>query len=191
MSAITRAALIAGLLSSSILGVAGHAVAGGTICCGPPIVGIASASIEKLVNGDVADSAPGVLVPVGSLVTFTYLVTNTGTAAFDVVVQDDSGTPGLPGDDFSPALVIGDGVFDPGDTWTYAATQTALPGLHTNVGSAGALIGVFGSPGALSFFALASDSASYTGVPGPAALMLVGLALPYVLFRARRASPGH
>ena len=192
MSATARAALIACLLSSSILGVAGHAVAGGTICCGPPIgTGTVSASIEKLVNGDAADAAPGVIVPVGSLVTFRYLVTNTGTGSFDVVVQDDNGTPGLLGDDFSPTLVIGDGVFDPGDTWTYSATQTALPGLHTNIGSAGLLIGVFGSPGTVSFAALASDPASYTGVPGPAALTLVALALPYVLVRARRASPRH
>jgi len=66
-------------------------------------------SIEELVNGQEADAAPGVTVPVGSVVTFTYQVTNTGASPFPLpfVVVDDNGTPGLTSDDFLPALTLG------------------------------------------------------------------------------------
>ena len=46
--------------------------------------------IEKSVNGEDADLAPGVQVPIGSDVTFTFVVSNTGpTALTDIAVTDD------------------------------------------------------------------------------------------------------
>ena len=141
--------------------------------------------IEKLVNGEDADTAPGVFVPVGSIVTFTYVVTATSPASFSgflpLGILDDNGTPGLPGDDFVPSFVGGDlsnlGVLDPGETWTYTAQETALVGLHTNIGAVG------GSPpvcqvGSPCFSIIAQDPASYTGVvSSPASIWLVGCAL--------------
>jgi len=48
--------------------------------------------IVKLVNGEDANDAPGVFIPVGDPVTWTYLVTNTGDATVDdIEVTDDQG----------------------------------------------------------------------------------------------------
>ncbi|HAP76268.1 MAG TPA: hypothetical protein DCR14_09320, partial [Acidimicrobiaceae bacterium] len=53
---------------------------------------VASIDLEKLVNGDDADTAPGVKVGYSTAVTFTYLVTNTGNVTLrDVTVVDDQG----------------------------------------------------------------------------------------------------
>jgi len=52
----------------------------------------AGINIEKLTNGDDADEAPGTAVAPGDTVTWTYVITNTGTTALiDVVVTDDQG----------------------------------------------------------------------------------------------------
>lgn len=169
--------LVVGLFSLVVVLQAGLAQGGGI---GPgPGPGVIGFDIEKLVNGQDADSAPGVSVPVGSLVTFTYLVTATAPAPFGFVVRDDNGTPGSDLDDFAPGFTGGDGntigLLEPGETWTYTATETALAGLHTNIGAVGAIIGdFFGSPFFLTFDA---DPASYTGVPSPGSAVLLGLAL--------------
>ncbi|HZM78927.1 MAG TPA: hypothetical protein VFC19_24630, partial [Candidatus Limnocylindrales bacterium] len=103
--------------------------------------------IVKKINGDDANTAPGPTVLVGSPVTFTYEVKNIGTPRMSPpVVRDDNGTPGVPGDDFTSASVlvggfnIGDtntnGVFDPGETWHYTATATAVVGQYTNIATA-------------------------------------------------------
>ncbi len=53
-------------------------------------VGTASLDLEKLVNGQDADTAPGPNLPVGSAVTWTYVITNTGDVALaNIVVTDD------------------------------------------------------------------------------------------------------
>jgi hypothetical protein len=53
------------------------------------------------------------------------------------VVTDDNGTPNNPADDFRPTFVGGDtnnnGLLDPGETWTYTATQIAAMGQYTNI----------------------------------------------------------
>jgi hypothetical protein len=103
-------------------------------------------NLVKLSNGQDANTAPGPLVAPGSTVTFTYVVTNPGDVPLSAVtLTDDSGTPGDPADDFSPAFVGGDtnanGQLDLTETWTYTATRIAalLPGTadprqYTNVG---------------------------------------------------------
>ena len=51
-------------------------------------------NLVKLTNGTNNNSPPGPMVPVGSTVTFTYVVTDTGNAPLSgVVVRDDNGTP--------------------------------------------------------------------------------------------------
>jgi Ca2+-binding RTX toxin-like protein len=89
-----------------------------------------------------ANYAPGPILPVGSTVTWTYLVTNVGSTSLDVTgLTDDGGcgpTPasGCTGFDVTD-LVDGDtngnGMLDPGETWLYRATGTVAPGQYTNV----------------------------------------------------------
>ncbi|HEX6279907.1 MAG TPA: hypothetical protein VFZ49_07810, partial [Pyrinomonadaceae bacterium] len=68
-------------------------------------------------------------------VTYTYQVSNNGTAALPTVtVVDDNGTPGDTGDDFSPTFQSGDdgdGVLEPGETWVYSASKN-VSGTTTN-----------------------------------------------------------
>ena len=99
-----------------------------------------SINIVKLTNGTDNNSAPGVLVPVGSTVTFTYIVTNPGNAPLLLVpVNDDNGTPGVPGDDFRPNFGGGDInnnlLLDTTETWTFTASKVAAPGQYTNTAS--------------------------------------------------------
>jgi len=92
----------------------------------------ASINIVKFVNGQDADSAPGPHVATGSTVTFTYVVTNTGSAPLaNVVVTDDKlGTiTSFTGD------TNANGLLDLTETWTYTATATAVAGQQTNVGT--------------------------------------------------------
>ncbi|MCL4206074.1 MAG: hypothetical protein KJ000_26625, partial [Pirellulaceae bacterium] len=94
--------------------------------------------IEKLTNGEDADTPTGPLVAAGSTVTWTYLVTNPGNVPLsNVVVVDDNGTPADSLDDFSPTFVGGDtnndGLLDPGETWRYEATSSAQIGQYANV----------------------------------------------------------
>src|SRR4029077_9543455 len=78
--------------------------------------------IVKFVNGEDADSPTGPHVAVGSTLTFTYVVTNTGDVPLaNVVVTDDKLGPitSFTGD------ANGDGMLDLTETWTYTATATA------------------------------------------------------------------
>src|SRR5688572_26585108 len=80
--------------------------------------------LVKLTNGTDNSAAPGPIVPVGSSVTFTYALTNSGNISLsNVSLIDDNGTPGNAADDFSPTFVSGDagimGVLDLGETWMY------------------------------------------------------------------------
>ena len=97
----------------------------------------ANIDIEKATNGQDADSPTGPDIPIGNTVTWTYTVTTTGNAPLsNVVVTDDNGTPGNPGDDFNPTFTGGDtnsnNQLDPGETWTYQATGTATAGQYEN-----------------------------------------------------------
>jgi uncharacterized repeat protein (TIGR01451 family) len=90
-------------------------------------------NIVKFVNGQDADSAPGPQVAVGSTVTFTYVVTNTGNVPLaNVAVSDDKLGPitSFTGD------TNANGLLDLTETWIYTATATALAGQQTNLATA-------------------------------------------------------
>lgn len=93
----------------------------------------ASIDIEKSTNGKDADSLPGPSIVAGEEVKWTYTVTNTGTVPLNTVkVKDDKeGTISGPisGDDDN------NGLLDPGETWVYEKTGTAISGEYTNVGT--------------------------------------------------------
>ena len=82
--------------------------------------------IEKSTNGDDADAAPGPFVPIGTTVTWTYRVTNTGNVPLsDIAVTDDRGvTVDCPGTSLDVA-----------DVMTCRATGTAQPGQYENTGA--------------------------------------------------------
>ena len=88
---------------SEVLNICGPGAMTHFSCATPAI------SISKLTNGTNNDAAPGVFVPVGSTVTFTYVVTNPGNVPLSgVTVRDDNGTPGNAADDFNATFVGGD-----------------------------------------------------------------------------------
>ena len=82
--------------------------------------------LEKYVNGDDADTPTGPSVSVGSTVTFTFVVTNTGNVPLtDISVDDD-----IIGH-------IGDIAFlDAGESQTLTRTATAIEGQYENMGTA-------------------------------------------------------
>ena len=117
-------------------------------------------AIVKRVNGADANSPAGPSVTVGATVTWTYTVTNPGSVPVaSVAVSDDNGTAD-PGDDFNPAYVSGDtnldGLLDPGESWLYQASGTAVLGGYCNLATA---TGAGAQP--------ATDPACYTGVAVP------------------------
>ncbi len=102
--------------------------------------GIAPAiSIEKATNGfdaDTPNAADVPRVPTGSTVTWTYVVTNTGTDPLTGVQVNDSVLGGI-----SDIINQGNGdtILDVGEAWTYRATGTATAGNYANLGSVVAL----------------------------------------------------
>ena len=98
----------------------------------------AGINVVKSTNGQDANTATGPLLAVGATATFTFVVTNTGSAALGtVVLRDDNGTASVTTDDLTPTLQSGDtnsnGRLDTTETWTYQATRVVTAGLHTNI----------------------------------------------------------
>ena len=83
--------------------------------------------ITKSVNGDDANEAPGVLIPEGEQVSWTYEVVNTGTTPLiDVIVSDDQGVVVT-----CPQTTLG-----VSETMTCTgAAESATLGQYTNIGS--------------------------------------------------------
>jgi hypothetical protein len=83
--------------------------------------------LEKLVNGQDADTAPGPSITYGAPVTWTYAVTNTGPVALgNLVVSDDQGVvPACP----KTSLAAG-------ESMNCEAKGTAIAGPYKNVGTA-------------------------------------------------------
>ena len=98
-------------------------------------------ALTKLTNGTNNNSPTGPIVPVGSTVTFTYVVTNPGDVPLSsVTARDDNGTPANTADDFNPTFIGGDSngnaLLDLTETWTFTASRVATAGQYTNVGTA-------------------------------------------------------
>lgn len=107
-----------------------------------------SVTLEKRTNGFDADTPPGVSVPVGSTVTWQYVVTNVGTEnLIGIAVTDDRGvTVSCPGTTL-PA----------GMSMTCTAAGMAQAGQYVNVGSVTATLETSATPAA------ASDPSHYFG----------------------------
>ena len=91
-----------------------------------------SIHIEKATNGVDADNPTGPQLVVGSTVTWTYVVTNTGDVPLaNVIVTDDQAgvTPVYQSGDTN-----NDNLLDLTETWTYTATGTAVEGQYANIG---------------------------------------------------------
>lgn len=84
-------------------------------------------TLEKLTNGQDADTAPGPTLVVGSTVLWTYVVTNTGDVALTgVTVTDDQGV----------AVSCPKSALAPGESMTCSASGTAVSGQYANLGTA-------------------------------------------------------
>jgi len=110
---------------------------------------VASIDIEKAINAanplaptsaEDADAAPGLILPIGTPIIWTYLVFNSGTEPLTITRIDDAGTPVNTADDFAPAFVSGDnsnGLLDPNEVWLFTSfgvvSATVLAGQYTNV----------------------------------------------------------
>lgn len=102
----------------------------------------ANISLDKITNGIPDDFEGCNGVEQGSTVTWTYTVTNPGEQPIDITeLLDDNGTPGDAGDDFGTGdgritFVGGDtngnGLLDPGESWEYTASGTAVLGEYIN-----------------------------------------------------------
>jgi hypothetical protein len=87
--------------------------------------------LEKLVNGEDADTGPGPNVAVGSPVTFTYIVTNTGNVPlFNIMVADNM-----------IGIICKIASLPVGASYTCTATRPAIAGQYMNLGKAGAYYG--------------------------------------------------
>ncbi|HMP90654.1 MAG TPA: C25 family cysteine peptidase, partial [Kiritimatiellia bacterium] len=88
--------------------------------------------IEKATNGQDADVAPGPILPVGSSVVWSYVVTNTGNVALTNVVVTDDQIGLIVGP--SSGDLNGNGLLDVYEVWIYSATGTVAAGQYVNTG---------------------------------------------------------
>jgi len=83
--------------------------------------------IEKATNGDDADESPGLTIPEGDQVAWTYVVTNTGDVVLsNVTVTDDQGVE----------VDCPQSTLAPGSSILCSGSGTAVAGQYTNVGTA-------------------------------------------------------
>ncbi len=85
---------------------------------------------DASVPGSTADTA-------GEIITYTYVVTNTGNAAIaDVNVRDDNATPDDASDDFDATYASGDDndnhLLDTSETWSYSSMRTVTQAMLDN-----------------------------------------------------------
>ncbi len=107
--------------------------------------------LERWVNGEDADTPPGVEIPVGATVTWTYRTTNAGRVPLDhVIVADDR-----------MGTICTFASLAPGETRICETTGSALEGAHVNRGKAG---GVCVAEGGTGYSVKDVDLAHYLGV---------------------------
>ena len=86
-------------------------------------------------------------------------MTSTSNVPVAVVLRDDNGTLSNLDDDFTPTFLGGDtnnnGLLDPGETWIYRTTSTAVVGPYRNIATATATLAATGQS------ALDADPAHY------------------------------
>jgi hypothetical protein len=89
--------------------------------------------IEKSTNGQDADLPTGPVLAVGSMATFQYVVTNTGSLPLkNVTVTDDQGVmPLFQGGDTNNNMLL-----DTTETWIYEASIVVTAGQYANIGTA-------------------------------------------------------
>jgi len=86
--------------------------------------------IEKLTDGQNADSPTGPVIDVGGAVNWSYIISNVGNVGLsNITVTDDNGTPGDNTDDFNVCTVSNLAV---GASTTCTHTGTAQPGQYSN-----------------------------------------------------------
>ena len=82
--------------------------------------------IKKSTNGEDADNPPGPSIPVGSAVTWRYVVTNTGTISLTgIAVVDDRGVA---------VNCVSQTILPAGQTMTCSGTGVATLGQYSNIG---------------------------------------------------------
>jgi hypothetical protein len=97
----------------------------------PPFVPDPKLDIEKFVNGQDADAAPGPTVPVGSVVTFTYVVTNIGNVTLENITVHDNMFVTRTN---RVGLICTIPSLAPGESFTCSATSIAIAGQYMNIG---------------------------------------------------------
>ena len=92
-----------------------------------------SIHLEKLTNGEDADTPTGPYINAGTGVVWNYVVTNTGNVPISTLVVTDN-IAGV-----TPVYQSGDAnsnsLLDLDETWTYQATGTAVEGQYENTGT--------------------------------------------------------
>jgi|GEM_PF-1784231 len=84
---------------------------------------IATIDLEKATNGSDADESPGIYIPVGTPVTWTYVVTNTGNVTLtNLTLNDDKEGP----------ITLDKTTLAPGEQATGTASGTAVLGEYSN-----------------------------------------------------------
>jgi hypothetical protein len=101
-------------------------------------------NIEKATNGEDADDPTGPEIAIGDIVTWTYIVTNTGDVPLDFSVSDDQGVTVI-----CPTTIVG-----VDESVTCAAVGVAAEGQYANLGTVSATYGLS-----------ATDPSHYIGVP--------------------------
>src|SRR5712691_5634037 len=96
------------------------------IATAAPVFAQPSVSIVKSTNGQDANSPPGPVVTVGSTVTWTYLVTNSGGRDLTNVAVTDNQIGAVP----CPATTLAAGT-----SMTCTTTGTAVAGQYSNIGT--------------------------------------------------------
>jgi hypothetical protein len=90
--------------------------------------------LVKLTNGTDNNSAPGLLVPVGSAITWTYQVTNSGNVTLTNIAVTDNKLASSAIDCGGGSNVVAS--LAPGNSATCSASGTAIAGQYTNTGTA-------------------------------------------------------